>query len=505
MKARWAEKAKANKEAAEKRKADKNAGIVTTNNTWGAKRQNTMQQRAQLVLKKHVQKIAATDLLFAEVKIDSVKPFAINPDDLRSVYNESGEEMKPLEPSPIFANISSASGSPFVIGLTQGGSIPQPYGVSHRESGDYGVNLIINAEEAKRLKRFSDDAEVALNARAREVYGPCFVQHDDLVMRLYTNQMPKKNKPNELWPSKLQIAIKDKDLKSGETSIVKDDGTKVTIIGNLEGMYWKQVNCHLTCAMFGWKWCDKRKKFVPQIRILVRMLGQAMVMENPDHAHLVYPHQTTEHDKQNCVCKHHTPVDIIDNLSPSEILFQEPQPNKSGIGTVVDMLAKDGTKIILKFPRGGILPSYAVDKNIVSKDTLTLQFDDTKEFAACDMFKENIIAYLLQDRSKYFGDKSEELIRGFFKPLLKDASETAGNTQCRLITAGVDLSGNGTSCMLVDENDQLLTDPEALTSCRFTEAWISIYGVYINSGEAGFIKRITYLKRAPQKVTLVLD
>ena len=89
--------------------------------------------------------------------------------------------------------------------------------------------------------------------------------------------------------------------------------------------------------------------------------------------------------------------------------------------------------------------------------------------------------------------------------VLKPASATAGNTQCRYLTAGIDLSGNGTSCMLVDENDELVTDAADLISCRFVEVWLSIYGVYLNPNEVGFTKLIKYLKRASAKVTYKID
>lgn len=506
MKSKWAEKAKQNKAAAEKRKADKAAGIVPENNGWNKRRNAT--SKTMTVVKKHVAKISAADLSFAEAKIDAVKPFGIKPEDVSMQIDENGKEIQPVEPNVAFANLSNAAGSPFVIGLSQGGTIPPMFGVTCFDGGDYSLNLILDGtEEQRKLKKFTDDAQVALQTMARAAYGPCLVQHDDLIVRLYSHPSPKKNKPNEVWPPKLHVAIKAKDLQSGDTSIVKDDETKMSIIGNLAGMYWKEINVYLNCVKFGWIWSAKHRRYLPQIKILAKLLGRAIVTENPEHAHLVFPHQTLEHEAQNCVCKHHVPIDILQAPKPSELSFADPIPNKAGIGSVVDVvLAKDGTKLLLKFPRGGVLPSYAIDQNQQGKNTITLQFDDTKEFEACDSFKKNILDFLLQDRVKYFGEnKSEELIRGFFKPLLKDASATAGNTTCRLITASVDISSNGTTCMLVDENDQLVTDPDALTSCRFTEVWISIFGVYINSGEAGFMKRITYLKRAPKSVSLVVD
>ena len=506
MKSKWTEKAQQNKAAAEKRKADKAAGKAPEGNSWNKRRNATSQPST--VVKKHVSKIAAADLSFAEAKFDAIKPFAIKPEDISTQIDECGNEIKPPEPNVAFANVSNAAGTPFVIGLSQGGTIPAMIGVKCFDGGDYSLNLILDGpEEQRKLKKFSDDAQLALTTMARAAYGACFVQHDDLIVRLYSHPAPKKNKPNEVWPPNLHVAVKTKDLQSGDSTIVKDDETKMSIISNLAGMYWKEVNVYLNCVKFGWFWCTKRRRYLPQVKILAKMLGRAIVTENPDHAHLVFPHQIAAHEVQNCVCKHHVPIDILQAPKPTELTFGEPVPNKAGIGSVVDViLAKDGTKLLLKFPRGGILPVYSIDQNQQGKDTLTLQFDDAKEFEACDAFKKNMIDFLLKDRVKYFGEnKSEELIRGFFKPLLKDASATAGNTSCRLITASVEISSNGTTCMLVDENDQLVMDPEALTSCRFTEAWISIYGVYINSGEAGFMKRITYLKRAPKSVSLVVD
>lgn len=517
MSNKWLERAALNKEANEKRKRDIELGIAQPY------KRNVKQARDLAATtkppRKDVQSIAVADLSWREdVKCGSVKKMTCNLGDLEITEDNIRNKTKPNEPKPSWMSLTNAKHEPLVVQFSGGGSVPSMYGVSPAgNSGDYNCKFILDDfSECKKMKKFDDDIQSYLVGMAGNVYPTgCNFTHAGFYQRIYTNPIEKKNKSGEFWPASLRTKLKNVHDKSAdakaEMSIVKDDHTPILVMDSLAGMDWRDLKIEIKTIMFGWTWSDDRKRWLPQVRVLTN-LRRATMIENCNTAHLVYPHQEEAHAAQHCARRHHCPVDIL--RCPSrmdEFVLEEPRLNAGG-GIVMNVERKDNTKFILKIRCDGVLPiEYAVGENSHKDPTLTVSFNDDAIFNACDQLAKQFASYLLEHRSVFYRDSTspDDTVLSYFKPLLKPKSKTS-ESNSRMITAICDYMSNGSTLMLVDENDQLVMDPDQFIDQKFTEIWYNIIGIYANSKgggsyESGFIKRVAYLKLAPKRGVFSID
>lgn len=501
MKQKWLERAKANKAELEKRKLDEKNGIEPAKKP---KYQPRCARAYVAPMKKDIQSVPLEQLSWPEFRVAQPAPCTIDPSTLSFDFET---QTKPDSPDPVFVNISSATGSPLVMKLSGGGTIPNRFGVTPKASGDYNCKIVLSdAKESRCLNKLCDDAMVALAKMAQSFYPKgCSLSHADFAYRFYSKPTAKESNANEMWPSSLRVAVKLKDIDNKQVSIVKEDGTPIQVVSHMEGMCWKELRVLFQCGMFGWLWSEKQNKYLPQVRLIVKLVGTTQLIEDVDSCHLVYPTQRAEHDLQNCVRKHHVPINILSRPTAADLLFGEPEPTTGGLK--VSTHVKDGTDFILEFSCGGGLPGFIVSCNQQEKTTMNIYIENKLELEAADLFTKSMNEYMIHHRAKYFptlSDKEDSTILAFCKPLIK-AKNASGATESRLMTVRVDVEYNGSNCMIVDENNQLVNDLETLENRRFETLWISYIGNYMNSNEAGPTKRIKYLKLAPKVEQFTID
>lgn len=501
--AKWIAKAKANTALIEKRKLDAQNGVVPEKKP----RFQTKRARANVTeTKQDIQSIPLDLLTWEEFKVAQPSPQNI---DVTKLGYDFETQQQPDAPNPVFVNISNATGKPIVMKLVGGGTVPNRFGVSSKLSGDYNCNFVLSdSKESARLTALCDKAMAAMTKMAMNFYPKgCSLTHNDFAYRFYSKPTKQRNSA-DMWPSSLRVSIKNKDIDVGQVTVVKEDGTPIKVLSHMEGMRWAELAVMFQCGMFTYIWSDEQKRYLPQVRIIIKLVGQTRMLEDPDNCHLVYPMQRAEHELQNCVRKHHEPINIRSHPTVANMLFDEPTPTAGGLSVSVHAL--DGTDLILEFSAGGGLPSFVLGTNQQGNTTINVYIDNPQELDAADQFSTSVTDYLIQNRSKYFPtltDKSDDAVRGICKSLIKPKKGTTTN-ESRVMTVRVDIQANGSSCMIVDENDELIdmvNNPEILENRRFQTMWISYWGNYMNTTESGPTKRVRYLKLAPKVQLFTVD
>jgi len=415
-------------------------------------------------------------------------------------------------------NITTNLKQPFILKLTEGGEIVANNGVKLIENSakeEYYLKASLGMNEHRIMKKLCDDfVNWALKEGAKH-YPPETTLTSENVRRFYTLPKAKEGSTGE-WPSALWTKMKAADLTSSNPGVLSSNlivtnemDENITILPHMMGMLWDELKIEFQYVIFGWMKNEETKVEQPMISMCSR-LRRAKVKEDVQKCHMVFPHQVAEHDAHICHRRHHV-VDMVCTRKAvtgpdSDLIFHPLVSSNKKRSAQIER--KDGSLFFLGFNGGGSVPAFAISENLNSQTTFTFTLRDKDEIDAClrvsDDINQNVV---LVNRTTYYPGMAEtdDRVKDFFRPIVQLAplGEPDKLYDEPMIT-GIFYGGqNGGSTMFVDEDDVPIKDPRDMVNRSWSEVWIAIYGLYVQTnGNKNFktatTKRVVYVKLAPQ-------